>query len=109
MLMTRRSDCQGEDFYDIDTTLADFKRPAIYNLGMMNCYCSQMYESYGKAALKMLFYDNEQYCKTWFDSFEQSKYTGIGVGCWIAFMNIVMTVSFQWLGKIYRAGSTFKN
>jgi len=68
-----------------------------------------MYGLYGEPALKMLFFDGEQYCKNWFNSYELSKYTGIGVGCWIAFMNIVMTVTFQVLGKVYRGRSSSSN
>ena len=71
VMLMRKSDCQGEEYYDLETTLADFRRPTIYNLGMMNCYCKEMYSSYGKPGLKMLFEDNQQYCKTWFNLFEQ--------------------------------------
>ena len=93
-MLSRKSDCSGEDLYNIDAALVDEDRPTLYNIGLMNCYCDQMYKLYDDAALKIIFYDGEQYCKDWYNAYDLSKYTGIGVGCWIAFMNIINTLTF---------------
>ena len=58
-MAVRKSDCEGEDFYGIDSALVDSQRPEMYDLGLMNCFCKQLYTDYGKAGLKILFYDNQ--------------------------------------------------
>lgn len=68
MIDVIKSDCQGEDYYNIDNVLADYKRPEKYMLGEMHCYCKAMYQDYGMPGLKILFADGEQYCKEWYET-----------------------------------------
>ena len=71
-MSSRKSDCSGEDFYNIDTALTDSERPRQYMIGLMNCYCDQMYKLYGDPALKITFYDGKQYCKEWHNAYNLS-------------------------------------
>jgi hypothetical protein len=52
-----RSDCKSESIYNIDQAWLDFKGPKRTRLGILNCYCKQMHDQYGNAALKMIFAD----------------------------------------------------
>ena len=58
-----RSDCSGQNFYVIGDAFKDHLLDDDKQQGMMECYCEQMYETYGERALNILFEDGERYCQ----------------------------------------------
>lgn len=95
-----RSDCSGETTYDLDQAWLDIKETnPKKRLGIMNCYCTQMYDIYAEAALKTVFPDGEQHCKDWYYTWVQARFTAPALGAWIAIMNVVLTGISTFLAK----------
>jgi hypothetical protein len=67
-----RSECSGENFYQLDDAWVDHLLPMNYKLGKMNCYCQQMYNTYGDAGYKIIFDDNIQHCRSWYNVWFQN-------------------------------------
>lgn len=53
-----RSECSGENFFEQDDAWVDHLLPMTYKLGKMNCYCQQMFETYGEPGYKIIFADS---------------------------------------------------
>ena len=58
-----RSDCTGQSYYAIDDAFNDHLLDDDKQQGLMECYCEQIYETYGDRALNILFEDGERYCQ----------------------------------------------
>ena len=103
----QRSDCSAESYYDIDMAWIDQKFTSEENQqGILHCYCNQMYDQYGQAALKILFPDGEQYCKDWYRIFVQTQYCTLAVGIWIGLTNFFITLLCIYLGRLKHGNDT---
>lgn len=91
------SNCDGNDFYDIDSAYEDHQKPFKENQmqGLMECYCEQMYTIYGSNALTILFEDGEQYCKEWYFSYFFTEYVGFMLAAFIAIVNYTVQQVFE--------------
>lgn len=85
-------------FYELDHAQADVLLPLAEKLGTMNCYCHQMFITYGEPGYNMIFPDGNQYCKEWHNTFSLSHYLSVTLGCWIALTNIAFTEIFRFIG-----------
>ena len=47
---------------------SDFLRPLERQQGVLNCYCSALYSTYGFAGMRVLFADGNQHCKEWYQA-----------------------------------------
>ena len=104
-----KSDCQGEVWFTQDHAWIDNKREPYHQLGLMNCYCQQMYDLYGEPGTKIIFPDGQQYCKDWFTVYDESQFYSPGLGAWIALTNIAITIIFQFFGKYKRGKDSSEN
>lgn len=68
----------------------------------MNCYCSDLYDRYGEKAYNILFADGLQHCKEWATIKNIYKYETEVLGVWIAFVNIIITYVFNFVGDHMR-------
>lgn len=104
-----RSDCSGESRYDIDQAFVDHYVAHKYRQGLMNCYCQQMYDQYQEAGLKVIFADGKQYCKEWYYTWVQSRYTSPAIGTWTAIINVILTLACTVLGSFRKNDSGVAN
>jgi hypothetical protein len=75
----------------------------------MDCYCDALHDLYGDAAYTILFADGLQHCKDWATIRNiQSKETEY-LGAWIAFVNIVITYIFNFVGDFMRNRNVAEN
>ena len=75
----------------------------------MDCCCEQLFELYGDPAYNILFADGEQHCKSWASIRNiQMNETEI-LGMWIAFVNIVITYIFNFVGDHMRNKTVSSN
>jgi hypothetical protein len=104
-----RSDCSGESQYDIDKAFGDYYAAPQQRQGLMNCYCQQMYDKYQEAGLKIIFADGNQYCKDWYYTWVQSRYTSPSIGTWTAVINGILTLACSILGSFRKNDSSAAN
>lgn len=105
----RKSECSAEDLFTNDEVWLDHMQPNTYQLGQMDCYCEQLFELYGEKAYLMLFADGEQHCKDWASIRNIQKYETEALGCWIAFVNIIITYVFNFVGDHMRNKNVAEN
>ena len=99
----RKSECSNEDLFTNDEVWLDYMQPNTYQLGQMDCYCEQLYRLYGESAYAILFADGQQHCKDWASIRNIQKNETEVLGMWIAFVNIIITYVFNFVGdKIFR-------
>lgn len=75
----------------------------------MDCYCDKLHDMYGDAAYTILFADGEQHCKDWASIRNIQKYETEILGFWIAFVNIVITYVFNFVGDHMRNSDVAQN
>lgn len=77
-------------------------KPNVYQLGQMDCYCEQLYDLYGDKAYTILFADGLQHCKDWASIRNIQQNETEVLGMWIAFVNIIITYVFNFVGDHMR-------
>lgn len=97
-----KSDCSGRSTFSQDLALADIIRPQKQQLGLMNCYCSQMLETFGESGVKIIFEDGEKYCENWYRVYYMSQYTTLILALWLCFMNLVSHIVLNWFAHLRR-------
>ena len=68
-----------------------------------------MYDKYQEPALKIIFADGNQYCKDWYYTWVQSRYTSPAIGTWTALINGVLTLACTILGSFRKNDSSAAN
>lgn len=61
-----------------------------------------MVRDFGAVGAKVLFSDNKKHCSDWFLAFSYEKYSTILLAAFIALMNLVLHLVFNWMGKMRR-------
>lgn len=87
----------------MDRAWLDDQKQDRYKLGEMNCYCNQIYDLYGANGLKVLFPDGQKYCLDWYDSYFNAQYVSPTLGIWIAITNLMITIIFQFVGRMQKS------
>jgi hypothetical protein len=65
-----------------------------------------MYNQYGEAGLKVIFADGKQYCKDWYYTWVQSRFTSPAIGTWTAIINVILTLACTILGSFRKSDSS---
>jgi len=93
----------GEPFYTTMAAWDDMRSEEPQ--GYLNCFCKQMYASYGNHGMKILFDDGVQHCQQWYLSYSYEQYSTAILAFFIAIMNLVLHLVFNWMGNLRRPKS----
>jgi len=68
----------------------------------LNCYCTNIIRDFGAVGAKVLFEDKKKHCSDWYLAFSYEQYSSIILAAFIALMNLVLHLVFNWMGKLRR-------
>mmetsp|Transcript_1146 Transcript_1146/g.2100 ORF Transcript_1146/g.2100 Transcript_1146/m.2100 type:complete len:700 (+) Transcript_1146:1456-3555(+) len=72
-------------------------------VGILNCYCKQVYDAYGSVALKIMFPDGEKHCAGWYQVYQFQFLQLFVLAFYLALMNTLLQHAFHaictWLGR----------
>ena len=94
--------CQ-EPFYSTESAWNDMRSDQPQ--GFMDCFCKQMFSSYGEHGMKVLFEDGQQHCQDWYVAFTFEQYSSVILAIFIALMNLVLHLTLNWMGQFRRPKS----
>jgi hypothetical protein len=97
-----KSDCLGPTTFSHSEAQEDFNLPIPDQKGILNCYCSDMYDLYSFDALKILFQERRKLCQEWYPYALAQNYLNYIMVAFISGMNLLLQISLDWIGQFNR-------